>query len=131
MQRRIRTYPLVGIASVVVILCAIGIIIYSVNQAKMNASLEAQRHHVFCELLKPTMTLAEVRDVLAHFGSFEERKNSFTGTYTLAIVYTGSTTERQFTDGVLLRFRKNDDRYMGASIQVSLSDRAPLCEESK
>lgn len=77
------------------------------------------------------MTRAEVHEVLAQFGPFEEHQNDFTGTYTLRIVYTDAKTKHQFTDGVLIYFRRDGDRYMGASSWVPLGDEAPLCRESR
>ena len=56
---------------------------------------EEQRHHVFCGLLKEGMTRAEVHEVLAQFGPFEEHQSGST----LRIVYTASKTKYQFANG--------------------------------
>jgi hypothetical protein len=92
-----------------------------------RALAEEQRHHVFCDLLREGMTRAEVHEILSQFGPFEEHQSGST----LRIVYTDAKTKHQFTDGVLLYFRRDGDRYMGASSWVPLGDEAPLCRESR
>ncbi len=125
MRVKIENYFAVGVALLFIAAIVREVVI---DRTDLSAA-EEQRRHVFCELLKEGMTRAEVHEVLAQFGPFEEHQSDFTGDYTLRVVYANTKTKHQFADGVLLWFKGND-WYMGASIQVSLSDQAPLCQES-
>lgn len=71
------------------------------------------------------MTHAEVREVLARYGPFEENESDFPGLYELMIHFTDPHTDRKFGGEVILLFVK--DQYQSASVSIGLERFAAVC----
>jgi hypothetical protein len=125
-RHRIIIASIVGSVLLVSLACLLGYLTEQRDQAAINA----QRQHVFCQLLKPGMTHDEVDQVLSQFGQYRQRRADFSpGFYTIWVNYLDPATDHRFGGNIILTFR--DSRYYSAAIPTGDGEFAGLCEQGK
>jgi hypothetical protein len=125
-RNRIIIASIVGSVLLISLACLRG---YLAEQ-RDQVGIIAQRHYVFCQLLKPGMTHDEVDQVLAQFGQNRERRANFSpGFYTIWVNYLDPATDHRFGGNVILTFR--DDRYYSAAIPTGDGEFVGICEQGK